>query len=58
MIENRKAYEKFISYIDWDKSPDGWENGQLKKNAPESARKAFDEYKKSQTEKKPTPKKK
>ena len=57
MIESRKVYEKFISYIDWDKSPNGWENGQLKKNVPESAKKAFEEYIKLQTSKKPFVKK-
>ena len=47
MVENRKAVEKFIDYIDWDKSPNGWGNGQLKKNAPESAKKAYADYKKA-----------
>ena len=46
MQESRKAVEKFIDYVDWDKSPNGWKNGQLKKTAPESAKKAFAEYKK------------
>ena len=61
MVEDRKAVEKFIDYIDWDKSPNGWGNGQLKKNAPESAKKAYTENKKSQaehSEKKPSAKKK
>lgn len=47
MVENRKAVEKFIDYIDWDKSPNGWGDGQLKKNAPESAKKAYADYKKA-----------
>lgn len=50
MVESRKAVEKFIDYIDWNKSPNGWGTGQLKKNAPESAKKAFAEYKSAHSE--------
>ena len=50
MVESRKAVEAFIKYIDWDKSPNGWGDGQLVKNAPESAKKAYAEYKKKDAE--------
>ncbi|MBQ6503133.1 MAG: hypothetical protein IJI57_04370 [Flexilinea sp.] len=50
MIETRESVEAFIKYIDWDKSPNGWGDGQLVKNAPESAKKAYAEYKKKDAE--------
>lgn len=48
MVESREAVEKFIKYIDWDRSPNGWGDGQLVKDAPESAKKAYAEYKKKE----------
>ncbi len=49
-MESREAVEAFIEYIDWERSPNGWGDGQLKEDAPESAKKAYEEYKKRQRE--------